>query len=177
MKLILTRFTLTLLTLIISFSLFAQGRFEVIHHYKPFKVDAGMGYARPQGKGNKSGVLLYMEPKFNLLDKLSVGVRTEATAMARGYLDINQTAVTGNAGLSLSFLGTADYYFINRLIRPYIGAGAGIYNLIGVNATTGNGGSIQLPAETKFGTMVRAGVEIWHFRAGVQFCKEKPADQ
>lgn len=169
MKSIATKILLTFFTLTLSLPLFAQVKYEIEHHYKPFKVDAGMGYARPKGKGNKAGALLYIEPKFNLLDRLSVGIRTEATAMARGYLDINQTSVTGDAGLSLSFLGTADYYFTNRLVRPYIGGGAGIYNLIGVNATTGNGGSIQLPSETKFGTMIRGGVEIWHIRAGVEY--------
>lgn len=169
MKSILSKLGFTTLMLLIASSLFAQGKFEIVHHYKPFKVDAGLGYARPQGKGNKAGVLLYLEPKLNLIDNVSVGIRTEATAMARGYLDVNQTSVTGDAGLSLSFLGTLDYYFTNRLVRPFIGGGAGIYNLVGVNATTGNGGSVALPAETKFGAMARAGVEIWHLRAAFEY--------
>lgn len=162
---------LTFLTLTLSITVFAQDRFEIEHHYKPFKVDAGMGYARPAGKGAKAGVLLYMEPKVNLLDRLAVGIRTEATAMARGNIDRNGTEFTGTgeAGLSLSFLGTADYYFTNRLVRPYIGGGAGIYNLLGVEGTTDAGGNITIPKETKFGGVARAGLEIWHLRAGVEY--------
>lgn len=169
MQSILLKICLSFFSLTLSLSLLAQDKFEIIHHYKPFKVDMGLGYAHPQGKGNKAGALLYLEPKVNLLDKLSVGIRTEATAMARGYINVNNTSVTGDAGLSLSFLGTADYYFINRVVRPYIGAGAGIYNLVGVVATSSDGGSVNIPAETKFGGMVRAGLEIWHFRIGLEY--------
>jgi hypothetical protein len=156
-------------SVLICFSISAQDKFEVVHHYKRFKVDLGMGYARPQGKGSKAGVLLYMEPKYNVVDKLSVGLRTEATAMARGYVDVNNSKVTGKAGLGLSFLATGDYYFNNRLARPFAGAGAGIYNLISLEATTSNGGSISIPSTTKFGTMIRAGVEVWHVRAAIEY--------
>jgi hypothetical protein len=151
------------------FSVSAQDKFEVVHHYKRFKVDLGMGYARPQGKGNKAGVLLYIEPKYNIVDKFTVGLKTEATAMARGYVDVNNSQVTGKAGLGLSFLATGDYYFNNRLARPFAGAGAGIYNLISFQATTSNGGSISIPSTTKFGTMIRAGVEVWHVRAAIEY--------
>ncbi len=171
MKSILTKICLTFLTLTLSLSLFAQEKFEVVRHYKPFKVDAGMGHARPQGKGSKAGVLLYVEPKYNVIDKLSVGIRSEATAMARGNVDRNGTefSANGEAGLSLSFLGTADYYFTNRTVRPFIGGGAGIYNLLGIEGTTNNGGSISIPSETKFGGLLRAGAEIWHIRAAVEY--------
>lgn len=171
MKSIETKILLTFFTLTLSLSLFAQVKYEIEHHYKPFKVDAGLGYARPAGKGAKAGVLLYMEPKVNVLDRISVGIRTEATAMARGNIDRNGTEFSGNgeAGLSLSFLGTADYYFTNRLVRPYIGGGAGIYNLVGIEGTTNGGGTVTIPTETKFGGMARIGVEIWHIRAGLEY--------
>lgn len=165
------KISLTTLALFLTISLLAQDKFEIQHHYKPFKVDFGMGYARPQGKGSKAGVLLYIEPKHNLMDRIALGLRTEATAMARGYADREGTqfSANGEAGLSLSFLGTADYYFTNRLVRPYIGAGAGIYNLVGVELTSNNGGSGAIPAETKFGGIARVGVEIWHIRAGLEY--------
>ncbi len=147
----------------------AQDKFEIIHHYKPFKVDAGLGYARPQGMGAKAGALMYIEPKLNLLDKLSIGIRSEATAMARGAFDASDFEAKGEAGLSFSALGTADYYFTNRLVRPYVGAGAGVYRLISVEGTSNGGGSVTIPSETKFGGMIRAGVEIWHIRLGAEY--------
>ncbi|MFT3845056.1 MAG: hypothetical protein QM725_08390 [Lacibacter sp.] len=155
--------------LFVAFHVSAQDKFEIIHHYKPFKVDAGLGYARPQGFGAKAGALMYIEPKFNLLDKVSVGLRGEATAMARGAFNAGDFEASGEAGLSFSALGTADYYFTNRLVRPYVGGGAGVYKLISVEGTSNGGGSITIPTETKFGGMVRAGVEIWHIRLGAEY--------
>jgi hypothetical protein len=155
--------------IIVSTSSFAQDKFEVEKHFKPFEVDLGMGYARPQGQGSKAGVLLYIEPRYNLLDKLSLGIKTEVTAMARGFVDVGATQLSGDAGLSLSFLATGEYYFTNHLVRPFIGAGGGIYNLVGVNGTTSGGGSVSIPAVTKFGGMARAGLEIWHIRGTVEY--------
>ncbi|MBX9781917.1 MAG: hypothetical protein K2X48_01355 [Chitinophagaceae bacterium] len=160
-------FTFSLL-LIVS-TIVAQGRFEEIQHYKKFKVQADMGYARPTGKGSKAGVLLALEPKINLSDKVSVGLRMEASAVARGLVSINSSAVSGEAGLGLAFVPTVDYYFTNKLVRPFVGAGGGIYNLVGVTASTSGGGSISIPAVTKLGGMLRAGVEVWHIRAGFHY--------
>lgn len=157
------------LVLLISETTKAQERFEEIQHYKFFKVQTDIGYARPAGNGSKAGVLLAVEPKINLTDKLTVGLRMEASAIARGYVDVNGTEVSGEAGFGFAVLATGDYYFTTRMVRPFIGAGGGIYNLISVDARSGNGGSISIPAVTKLGAMLRAGVEIWHFRAGLHY--------
>lgn len=163
------RITLLCVFAFSAFSIQAQGRFQNLDHYKPFKVQADIGFARPVGNGNKAGVLLALEPKLNITDQICVGLRTEATAMARGYIDANNTEVSGEAGLGLAILPTIDYYFNNKNVRPFIGAGGGIYNLVSVEATSGSNGSIQIPAVTKFGGMLRAGLEIWHFRAGFHY--------
>lgn len=165
----LVKISLSLFVLLIAVSVSAQEKFEIIHHFKPFKVDAGLGYARPQGFGAKAGALMYIEPKLNLLDKLSIGIRGEATAMARGAFNASDFEAKGEAGLSFSALGTADYYFTNRIVRPYVGGGAGVYRLISVEGTSNGGGTITIPTETKFGGMIRAGVEIWHIRLGAEY--------
>ena len=158
-----------LLVITVTVQTIAQGKFEEIKHYKFFKVQADIGYARPSGNGSKSGLLLALEPKLNLNDKLSVGLRMEASAIARGYVDFTGTEVSGEAGLGFAILATSDYYFTTRMVRPFIGAGGGIYNLVSVEARSGNGGFITIPAVTKPGAMLRAGVEIWHVRAGLHY--------
>ncbi len=160
-----------LLVITVTVQTIAQGKFEEIKHYKFFKVQADIGYARPSGSGSKSGLLLALEPKINLTDKLTIGLRMEASAIARGHIDREGTAFSGEgeAGLGFATLATSDYYFTTRMVRPFVGAGAGIYNLVSVQATSANGGSINIPADTKFGVMVRAGVEIWHVRAGFHY--------
>lgn len=160
---------LILAALVISLSGVAQGKFQEIQHYKFFKVQADAGYARPAGTGVKAGVLLALEPKVNLSDRISVGLRGEATAMARGGYSINNVTADGEAGLGIAVLPTVDYYFTNRLVRPFVGAGAGVYNFVSVQASSANNGSVTIPAVTRFGGMLRAGVEIWHVRAGFHY--------
>lgn len=159
---------LTLTAFVLTLSVIGQGRFQEIQHYKFFKVQADMGYARPAGNGAKAGVLLALEPKLNLSDRVCIGLRTEATAMARGGYSINNVSADAEAGLGLAILPTVDYYFTNRLVRPFVGAGAGVYNFVSVQASTNNA-NISVPAVTKFGGMLRAGVEIWHVRAGFHY--------
>lgn len=162
---------LFIISLILSTAVAAQDRFEVVRHYKPFEVELNAGYARPQGQGAKVGFLLGMEPRYNLVDKVSIGLRMEATAMARGFVGVNGTTPNGNgeAGLGLHFTPTVEYYLTNRLVRPFIGGGAGIYNFMSIEASSQNGGSFSIPASTKFGGMARAGIEVWHFRAAVEY--------
>lgn len=159
------------ISLFILHSASAQLRFETEHHFKPFEVLLDAGYARPAGKGAKAGVLLALEPRFNALDRLALGLRMEATAMARGYAGISgmNPNANGEAGVGISFVPTAEYYFANRTVRPFIGGGAGVYNFLSIEASSENGGSFAIPASTKFGGMARAGVEVWHFRAAVEY--------
>ncbi|HMP87115.1 MAG TPA: hypothetical protein PKE63_07535, partial [Lacibacter sp.] len=110
----------------------AQAQYdEAARNYRLWRVESSMGYALPSGPGNKSGLLLSLEPKYNFTDQLSFGLRTEATALARGYVDINGNSFSGKAALGLSFLGTTDYFFTQTLLRPFTGAGIGVYNLVG----------------------------------------------
>lgn len=163
-----TKLFLTLAAFFLSLSVFSQDRFQEIQHYKFFKVQTDIGYARPAGNGVKAGLLLALEPKINLSDKVSVGLRSEATFMARAGYSINNVSADAEAGLGLAILPTVDYYFTNRLVRPFVGAGAGVYNFVSVQASTQNS-NISVPAVSKFGGMLRAGVEIWHVRAGFHY--------
>ncbi|HLP37321.1 hypothetical protein [Lacibacter sp.] len=105
------------------------------------------------------------------MDRLTVGLRMEATAMIRGYAGLNgmDPNANGEAGLGISFVPTAEYYFANRTVRPFIGGGAGVYNFLSVEANSEGGGTVKVPASTKFGGMARAGVEVWHIRAAVEY--------
>jgi opacity protein-like surface antigen len=147
---------------ILCFSAIAQS------DLRPFKVDLSVGYAIPGGSGSKGGVLFVVEPKYAVISNLSVGLRMEGAVVARfsGYdPDGNATDVSVKA--SGSYLATGDYYFTdNYMFRPFAGAGAGIYRLGSVELnSTGDGVS----ASTKFGGMIRAGVEVSHLRLGVEY--------
>lgn len=137
--------------------------------YKKWRFEGMMGYARPSGPGNKAGVLLSFEPKYNVTNQLSVGLRNELTAMARGYVDVNGNSFSGKAGAGLSFFVTGDYFFTNSLVRPFAGAGAGIYNLFQAEVNTSGNQVVNLPAVTKPGLMLRTGVDLWHLRAAIEY--------
>jgi outer membrane protein W len=133
--------------------------------FKPFKVDISTGYAIPSGKGSKGGVLFVVEPKYAVMDALSVGLRMEAAVMARGS-DLYGDNASVDVKAAASYLLTGDYYFSSNKARPFAGAGVGIFSLASasVNSTTETSG-----ASSKFGGMIRAGVELGHFRFGVEY--------
>lgn len=136
--------------------------------FKPFKVDVSLGYAIPGGTGAKGGVLFALEPKYEVIPNLSVGLRMEAAVMARGQVDANGNAADVSVKAAGSYLLTGDYYFTQNTVRPFAGAGLGIYSLAAASVNN-NGTSSSASAGSKFGEMIRAGVELSHFRVGVEY--------
>lgn len=134
--------------------------------FKPFKVDVSLGYAIPGGTGSKGGVLFVVEPKYAVIPSVSVGLRMEAAIMARGRTDANGNGVEADVKAAGSYLLTGDYYFTSSTVRPFAGAGLGIYSLAAAS-TEDDGANVS--AGSKFGEMIRAGVELSHFRVGVEY--------
>jgi len=135
--------------------------------FKPFKVDVSLGYAIPGGTGAKGGVLFALEPKYEVIPNLSVGLRMEAAVMVRGQVDANGNAADVDAKAAGSYLLTGDYYFTQNTVRPFAGAGLGIYSLAA--ASSNSSGTASASAGSKFGEMIRAGVELSHFRVGLEY--------
>lgn len=140
----------------------AQQEFE----FKPFKVDVSLGYAIPGGEGAKGGVLFVVEPKYAVIPSVSLGLRLEMAIMARGRADATGTNTEVDVKAAGSYLVTGDYYFTSSKARPFAGAGLGIYSLAAAS-TEDEGASVS--AGTKFGEMIRAGVELSHFRVGLEY--------
>ena len=139
--------------------------------FKPFKVGVSVGYALPLGGSAtaKGGVLFVVEPKYAVAEQIAIGLRLEIAAMARGTViggDEFEGQVQGNA----SYLATGDYYFNNNKFRPFIGAGAGLYNIGSVNFnSTDPLLPTEVPTENKFGFMFRSGFEVGHLRLGIEY--------
>jgi hypothetical protein len=136
------------------------------YEFKPFKVDVSLGYAIPGGEGAKGGVLFVVEPKYAVIPNLSVGLRMEAAIMARGRADAAGTNTEVDVKAAGSYLVTGDYYFTSSKVRPFAGAGLGIYSLAAAS-TEDEGASVS--SGSKFGEMIRAGVELSHFRVGLEY--------
>lgn len=157
--------------LLLSSVVFAKAQTE--SPFKPFKVDASLGYAMPGGTGAKGGVLFALEPKYEVIPNLSVGLRMEIAVMVRGQIE--NTASTSTAKVDAkaagSYLVTGDYYFTQTKVRPFAGLGLGIYKLAAASATSDGTttSTASASAGSKFGEMVRAGVELSHFRIGLEY--------
>lgn len=135
--------------------------------FKKFKVDVSLGYASPQqtGPGTKAGALIAIEPKYAVMNDLSVGIRFEVAAMA----NVSKNGFSGNAKANVSYIATGDYYFSDNRFRPFIGAGAGVYTFASVDFDSTSSSGYQIPINSKLGFMTRAGFEYGHLRLGVEY--------
>ena len=138
--------------------------------FKPFKVDVSFGYALPiGGSGGKGGGLFAIEPKYAVIPEISVGIRFEAALTVSGTSDLaNGTSNNSTASVkaSSSYLATGDYYFSENDLRPFAGAGVGIFQTAGLQLNSSN---INMASGSKFGGMLRAGVEYKHGRFGLEY--------
>ena len=134
--------------------------------FKKFKVDVSLGYAVPQesgGSGQSAGALFAIEPKYAVMDELSVGLRMEGAVMAH----VDKDGEKGTAKVNDSYLATGDYYFSNNKFRPFLGAGPGIFTY--ANVSTEDEDIDDIPVNSKFGFMARGGFEYGHLRVGVEY--------
>lgn len=137
-------------------------------HLKPLKVDLSIGYAIPGGEGVKGGILFAVEPKYAVIPNLAIGLRMEGAIIAKfnGY-DADGNALDTKVQAAGSYLATGDYYFTdNYALRPFAGGGAGIFSIAGIEVNSTSG---KVSGGSKFGGMLRAGIEAGHFRIGVEY--------
>jgi len=150
----------------------AQSESERI--FKPFKVDVSAGVALPLGGNSsaKGGLLFVVEPKYAVAEQFAIGLRLEIAAMARGTV-INGDEFEGDVQGNGSYLATGDYYFTNNQFRPFIGTGAGLYQIGTAKFNSMDPNNPVAPGDVstvnKFGFMFRGGFEVGHFRLGIEY--------
>ena len=129
--------------------------------FNKFKVDVSAGYAIPQESGSGGNALFAIEPKYAVIDQVSVGLRMEAVVM----FDFGFFGEGGATKANASYLVTGDYYYSNNKFRPFLGAGAGMYTYASIDSQFGG----SIPVASKFGFMARGGFEYSHLRVGVEY--------
>lgn len=134
--------------------------------FKKFKTDISIGYALPQTSETDGGALFAIEPKYAVMDQLSIGLRLEAAVTVR--ID-NSGNSTSSAKANASYLLTGDYYFNNNKFRPFAGGGAGIYTTASVDDNSNINSVSDIPMASQFGFMARAGFEYGHLRLGAEY--------
>lgn len=162
---------LLFLTAILCIAVFTKSEAQKSEgSFKPFKVDVSLGYALPiGGSGGKGGALFVVEPKYAIIPEISVGLRLETALTVSGTSDLASgtgSNSTASVKASASYLATGDYYFSENDLRPFAGAGVGIFQTAGVQVNSNNP---NVATGSKFGGMVRAGVEYKHGRFGLEY--------
>jgi outer membrane protein X len=137
-------------------SLYAQAQ-----EFTPFRVDAGAGYGIPFNEGLDGGVLFFVEPKYEVIPQVSVGVRWEGALFASGTEGVS-------ISLSSAYMATGDYFFTNNKFRPFAGLGLGAYMIGGASVEIANQ-TVKTDGTTNFGAMVRAGFDVSHFRLALSY--------
>ena len=136
--------------------------------YKPVKVDLAVGY----GFGNAKGVVISLEPKYNIQDQLAIGLRMEGAVLA-GLEAEDANGMPTEISISAigSYLVTGEYYFSNNSFRPLAGLGTGIYSMGSITASTSDDsideGAVDIG--NRFGIAPRVGFEVGHFRMGLEY--------
>jgi len=139
--------------------------------FKPFKIDASIGYGIPNASDTKGGLLFAFEPKYALVnDKVCFGLRLEGalTKIASDSDSLN-VDISSESATNISALITSDFYFNNNEVRPFLGCGTGVYT---INTVVGKNEGQLLPdisQITRWGFMLRGGVEWGHLRAGLEY--------
>jgi hypothetical protein len=133
--------------------------------FKPFKIDASLGYGIPNGTNVTGGVMFSFEPKYAFTgDALSFGLRLEGATTTISAPNNSTEPATNISGLI-----TCDYYFNNNSVRPFLGAGTGVYNITTASGKDEGALLPDLSVATKLGFMFRGGVEWGHLRTGIEY--------
>ena len=140
------------------------------HDYYPFKVDIGV-LVGDVTEHNVGLMTPYIEPKFNVNNSFSVGLRIEYVFYSKDEFiafnpDDPYLSDFDSDGWTFSFMPTCDYYFNDNFVRPFVGFGAGIYAMY--NAKENSYLNFN-EHEVAFGYMPRAGVNIGQFRFACEY--------
>ena len=168
---------ITWLTISYGYSQYDQ---DYAREFKPFKVGIGIGYAVPgAGEGAGGGFLAYLEPAYRATDQVAVGLRLEGAFMVRGVEGVNDQDVKGDASSVASYSLNSQYYFNNSNVRPFVGAGLGLFSLAAAKFNTASGndpGLNDVGAETRFGFYPRIGLDAGHFNLVLDYNVIPPTD-
>lgn len=142
--------------------------------YHAFKIDLTFGYAIPPSNGDvstnvKAGATVTIEPHYRITDALAVGFRFEGAGL--GYADTNSgDNSSANISIIYSYCPSLEYYLLKGGFRPFIGAGAGIFDQGSISINNNTGGSTEYASiGSKFGFFPRAGFEAGHLRISAEY--------
>jgi hypothetical protein len=117
--------------------------------------------------GGEGGALLYIEPGYRATNTILIGLRLESAIISRG-LDGTDKDVTGDATSNASYTLNGQFYFNDQYVRPFVGAGFGLFSLAALEYNAGS--EVQsASAVTRFGFYPRIGLDIGHLNLTLDY--------
>jgi hypothetical protein len=151
-----------ILFLLLSFCIGTRA-FAQASIYKPFKLDLAIGFSFETGNTYFDNRTTFSaEPKYNISDQFSLGLRLEASPNA----DFAGTTASFTINSVSSYLLTGDYFFNkSKITRPFFGIGAGIFNETLTNSDLPD---VKTKSQ-KPGLETRVGFERKHLRLALEY--------
>jgi hypothetical protein len=138
-------------------------------HYGLLRADAGVtgSWTPSYGRGGFGGVL---EVKLNVHDQIAVGARFDGQVMFGGNISPDGEDVSISVGVVASTLLKGEYFVSTGTVRPFLGVGAGLYDIVSQDVTTSNSStSIEQVAGRYFGIAPSLGVDLGRLRLAATY--------
>ncbi|MBN1251927.1 MAG: hypothetical protein JXR51_16855 [Bacteroidales bacterium] len=132
--------------------------------FTKLKVELGGIYGLPSDGAYTAGIGYYFNPSYYITDKINVGVKAEFAIIGAASEDGLSVSISAIG----SYLATFNYYFTTSKVRPYIGVGAGLYQLGSASVGT-DVASIDVEFGDKFGVAPKIGLDLSHFTISVSY--------
>nr|WP_299382989.1 hypothetical protein [Allomuricauda sp.] len=152
----------------LAIAILGIAQFTHAQEQNKFRAGLDLGYAIPDGGG---GIIIALEPKYNIADNMNIGLRIESAAMAKNVAAVEDVAeIEASLSASTSYFGTFDYYFHSGSspFAPFIGGGIGYSTLANLDFDP-QVTDEKFDIEGKFGGLVRAGFELGKLRLAATY--------
>lgn len=130
-----------------------------------FRVGLDLGIIPASGG---VGVSFDIEPKYNIKENMSIGLRIGGAAIARDVEEVGSTTFVTATAIG-SCIGTFDYYFPSgKSFVPFVGGGVGYVTVLSVRADE-DVDVDNLDPDGGFGGVIRGGFELGKFRMNLEY--------
>lgn len=131
---------------------------------RPLKFEFGIGMAQSYDIGPYNDLILYLQPSYRFSRALSLSFRAQMANIDRQHLVQH----------SFSYTINGQFYFTHTKVRPFAGAGLGLYHLPDTKYESfGASGMIfsiiDVPTENRFGLYPQLGVETGPVKLSVEY--------
>jgi outer membrane protein X len=139
-------------------------------NYQPIRVDTGIAFLYGPADVAEYGIGGYVEPKFNVTDRLAVGLRFGGAALFPESISVGSENMSMGARAISTVMAKADFFLTTSSVRPFVGFGAGLFRIGAMEQSAGSGGVVQ-KAEVfdGFGIAPQVGVNFGGFRLAATY--------